>query len=379
MLSTKKLGWLIALWFIGHVALAQKPSLLSRKIPLPKGGVFGAAFSDSEDRILVEQGVSSPDSQQSAVLWQRVVSLWDANTMSSLATRNLGSPSKGTAPGPCTRVSAAGPNRFAVCGAQGGIDILDSNTLETLKTVSESRAQTIYDFAVDERRDLLFALSYQEDGAIHLGEYSLAGGVRRSAAILPSASPTGRLELVLEPESGDVIAHDTYDEARWGHPEKSHVYLCTRDPLSCVTVASVEPISGMDVLGHRLVYAVQTWTTDKKDCIYELNLTTKQTTRPYCSPQTGVRFAVGVIEGQYIAGFTGYEKTDVFQEQRVAARSSVSLWSVENRNPVAIVDDPTDYGISQSGIRISASKSKPEFLTYNPVSDAVFVYSIRDP
>ena len=378
MLGAKKLGWLTALWFLGGVAIAQKPSLASRKIPLSEGGVFGAAFSDSGDQILVEQDISSTVSH-SAVLWQRVLSLWDANTMSSLATRNLNASPEAKPPGLCTRVSAVGPNRFAVCGAQAGIDILDSKTLETVKTFSESPAETIYDFVVDQRRNLLFVLSYQGDGAVHLDAYSLADEVKRSAAILPSASPAGRLGLVLEPDSGDIIAHDTYDEARWGHSEKSHVYLCFGDPLSCVTVASVAPISGMDVLGHRLLYAVQTWTTDKKDCIYELNLTTKQTTRPYCSPQTGVRFAVGVIEGQYIAGFTGYEKTDVFQEQRVVARSSVSVWSVENRNPVAVADDPTDYGISQSGMRISASRSKPEFLTYNPASNAVFVYSVQGP
>jgi hypothetical protein len=234
--------------------------------------------------------------------------------------------------------------------------------------------QNIYDFALDQQRDRVFIVSYRDDRSVRVTSYSLSDGLKKDESTLTSAS-VGGLKLVLESKTGNVIAADVYET---GHHDKSHVYLCRAVSFSCSIIADVQPISEMGFLGRQLLFAIRSSANDKKDCIYGLKLGEKDATAEYCSPSTGVRFAMGVVAGQYVAGFTGTSKTHILSEETVSKQSAFSVWRVENRNPAATLEDPTDYGSSQYQMRIVPSANGLQFLTYNWVTNAVYVYSIQD-
>lgn len=83
-----------------------------------------------------------------------------------------------------------------------------------------------------------------------------------------------------------------------------------------------------------------------------------------------------MITGQYIVGFTGTTKNHAFQEVVTSAQSSFTIWKAEVRMPVAVFEDPTDYGSSQYQMRIEPSEVSPQFLTYNWVTNTVYVHTI---
>jgi hypothetical protein len=146
-----------------------------------------------------------------------------------------------------------------------------------------------------------------------------------------------------------------------------------------MALTDVEPISQMDFLGHQLLFSTRRNSgNDKSECINSLSLDGKATSREYCSPSTGVRFAMGVVSGQFIVGFTGTSKYHVLSEETTSVQSSFSVWRAEDRRIATTLRDPTDYGDSQHQMRIEASRTRPLFLTYNWVSNVVFLYTIAE-
>ena len=359
-----------------HPLFAVGLHLDSRKIPLPAGDVIGGTFDEADGAVVIQQSLISTENHGLVIRSQRVLTSWDLKTMSQLERRDFGLNAQGASPHPCGRiVNVSRDGLLVICSAETHLEVLNAKTLKTVRTIGTGVNQNIYDFAVDQQRDRVFVVSYRDDRSIRVTSYSLADGAKEEESILASSSGGG-LKLALDYKTGDVVAVDVYEA---GHHDKSHVYLCEAVSLSCPIIADVQPISEMGFLGRELLFSVRSSANDKKDCIYGLKLGEKEATAEYCSPSTGVRFAMGVVAGQYVAGFTGTSKIHIVSEETVSKQSAFSVWRVENRNPAATLIDPTDYGSSQYQMKIVPSADSPNFLTYNWVTNAAYVYSVQDP
>jgi hypothetical protein len=367
--------WLLLFLSLTNPALALELHLDSRKVPLLGGDVIGGAFDEADGTIVIQQSVISTENNGLVIRSHRVLTSWDLKTMSQIGSRDFELSPRSASAHPCGRVvSVPKAALIVICSAETHLELLDSKTLKTVRTIGTEVSQNIYDFAVDQERGLVFVVAYHDDHLVRVTSYSLGDGSQKSESVLVSSS-TGGLKLAIDSKTGDVVATDVYEVA---HHDRSHVYVCGGVLHSCAITADVQPISEMGVLGRQLLFAVRSSANDKKDCIYGLKLGEKESSAEYCSASTGVRFAMGVVAGQYIAGFTGTSKTHIVSEETISKVSEIAVWRVENRSPAAYLSDPTDYGASQYQMRIVSSANSLNFLTFNLVTNAVYVYSIQD-
>jgi hypothetical protein len=255
------------------------------------------------------------------------------------------------------------------------LDVLDAKTLKTIGGVATGINQNIYDFAIDELRNKIFVLSLRSDMSVKLATYAMSDGSALQEITLSRTAWSGA-KLALEPKTGQVVVADS---RQTGHRYASSINLCeSAASLTCTNLGSVDPVSQMTFLGRQLLFATSNPANDKRDCLGSLNVSTRAITHDYCSPSTGVHFAVGVILKRYVVGFTGTTKTHAFLERNSSIQSSFSIWRAENPKVEAAVSDPTDYGASQYELRIAVSKTTPMFLTYAWRSNALYLYTIKE-
>jgi hypothetical protein len=128
-----------------------------------------------------------------------------------------------------------------------------------------------------------------------------------------------------------------------------------------------------------MLIATSTFADNKKDCVLSIDRVTRSVSREYCSPSTGVHYAVGVADKRFVMAFTGVSKRGWFSEENKSVAASFSIWRAENSQVAAIAKDPTDYGAFQDEIRIVGSSTEPLFLAYQRVSNMLYLYSSTDP
>jgi len=372
-----KVIWLTLLCVLAYAAAGQEVHLSSQKLPLPAGDVIGVAFDEPEDQFVVQQSVLSTENNGLVIRSSRLISSWSISKMSSLAKRDFGLSPRSVSTHPCGRVASVTKQHWLIlCSAGSVLEVLDSRTLATDHTIGPRTGQYIYDFVVDEQREKVFVAALQSDRSVRLISYSLSDGSLLDETAIASTHAGGQT-LALEPKSGQIILSDIYTQ---GHREGSHIYSCGLVlPLSCMAPIDVEPISQMDFLGRQFLFATRRNSgNDKSECINSLSLDGTAASPEYCSKSTGVRYAMGVVLGQFIVGFTGTSKDHAWREERTSVQSSFSVWRTEDRHIATTLRDPTDYGPSQHEMRIEASRTKPLFLTYNWVSNVVYLYTITE-
>lgn len=127
-----------------------------------------------------------------------------------------------------------------------------------------------------------------------------------------------------------------------------------------------------------MLVATSTFADNKKDCILTVDPTARSASREYCSPSTGVHYAVGVVNKRYVVAFTGISKRKWFSEENKSVADSFSVWRAEVPKVAAVARDPADYGAFQNEMRIVGSSTEPLFITYQRVSNMLYLYSITD-
>jgi hypothetical protein len=372
-------GILLTVLFLcafGLSAIAQSLSVRGDKISLPDGDVIGAAFDDDASTFIVQQTVISTENGGLAFRSHRLLTSWSAKSHLQLTKREFPLSPLGSSTHPCGRVDVvASLGRVYLCSAETRLEVLDAKDLNEIGGVEVGINQNIYDFAIDEQRTKIFVLSLRSDMSVRLAAYSLIDG-RELQEIALSETAWSGARLALEPKTGQVaVAHSQ----ETGHRYASNINVCeSAATLTCTNFGNVDPVAQMAFLGRQLLFATSNPANDKKDCIGSLNVSTRTISRDYCSPSTGVHFAVGAILKRYVVGFTGTTKTHAFLERNSSIQSSFSIWRAENPKVEAVVNDPTDYGASQYEIRIVVSKTAAMFLTYSWRSNALYLYSIKD-
>ena len=361
---------------LGLSAIAQNLSVTGDKISLPDGDVIGAAVDADAGVFVVQQSVLSTENGGLVFRSHRLLTSWGINSRLQMIKREFPLRPVGASTHPCGRVDVVSSlGRVYLCSSETHLDVLDLKTLHDRGIVGGGIDQNIYDFAVDEQRSKIFVLSLRSDMSVRLSTYAMGNGSALQEIVL-SPKPWSGAKLALEPKTGQVAIADSQET---GHRYASNINLCeSAAALNCSPLGKIDPVSQMTFLGRDLLFATSDPANDKKDCIGSLDVSTHVISHGYCSPSTGVHFAVGVIMKRYVVGFTGTTKTHAFLERNSSIQSSFSLWRAENPKVEAVVSDPTDYGASQYELRIAVSRTMPMFLTYAWRSNALYLYTIKD-
>jgi len=262
-----------------------------------------------------------------------------------------------------------------MCSAGSYLEIVDPITLKTVGTMARTDDQIISDFAVDDPHKKVFVLSTQRNNSIRLTSYSLLNGGKQDVAIVPGVEFTD-LSIAINQKTGQIgISVDT--PGRSGN--KANVFTCRDVPnLMCARVVQINSVSQLVFFGSHLLIATSSFADDKKDCIVAIDSVSKSASREYCSPSTGVHYAVGVVDAKYVVGFTGIGKRKWFNEENESVTSSFSIWRAENPHVAAVAKDPTDYGAFQNEVRLVASATEPLFIAFQRVSNVLYLYDITD-
>ena len=266
-------------------------------------------------------------------------------------------------------------NRVLLCSPETYLEVLDPDTLNAVGKIATRNDQYIYDFVLDDTRGRVFVLSMRGDNAPRLTSYSLLNGSQQQEAMLPPTNE-GRMMLALVEKTGQVaVAVDHYHHGG----DKSDVYLCGSEAtLACINFALIDRASQISSLGEELLVATSTFADRKKECLLSVDLATHLVSRKYCSPATGVHYAVGVTDNKYVIGFTGIAKRLVWKEKNAVVENSFSVWRAGNSQIAAIAKEPTNYGGLQSIVKIFANRTEPLFIAYIGESNVLYLYSIVD-
>jgi hypothetical protein len=355
---------------------AQGMEVIGSRVLLPDGNVIGAAFYEDKGMFFVQQSVLSTENGGLVIRSHRQLSSWNLKSRSMLTKKVFDETPQGASAFPCGRVeTSATLHRVLVCSAGSHLEIIDPDNLGTVGTMAQTGDQIITDFAVDDPHGRVLVLSARRDGSIHLASYSLLNGEKRQDAVLPTTNST-KMSLAVVPRTGLIgIAVDVANRSG----NKADIYTCGDGPnLVCTKVAQIDAVSQISFLGRQLLVATSAFADNKKDCILTVDPMTRAVSREYCSPSTGVHYAMGVVDKRYVVGFTGVSKRGWLSEENRSVASSFSVWRAETSQVAAVAKDPTDYGAFQNELRVVASSTEPLFIAYQRVSNVLCLYSIAD-
>jgi hypothetical protein len=355
---------------------AQSMELSGTKVSLPDGNVLGAAFYEDREMFFVQQSVLSTENGGLVIRFHRQLSSWSLKNRSMITKRAFDEAPQGASAYPCGRVeTSAKLRRVVLCSAESYLEVIDPDNLNTIGKMAQVGDQYINDFAVDDLRGRLLVLASRRDGSIRLTAYSLLNGDKQEEAVLPTTSAT-RMSLAFASNTGQIgIAINIGGRSR----NKADIYTCaTGETLKCADVTQIDAVSQISFMGRQMLVATSTFADNKKECILTVDPTARSVSREYCSPSTGVHYAVGVVKEKYVVAFTGISKRKWFSEENKSVAASFSVWRAGTRQVAAVAKDPTDYGAFQDEIRIVGSSTEPLFIAYQRVSNMLCLYSITD-
>lgn len=346
------------------------------RVLLPDGNVLGAAFYEGKEMFFVQQSVLSTENGGLVIRSHRQLSSWNLENRSMIAKRVFDEAPQGASAYPCGRVEiSAKLHRVFLCSAGSHVEVLDPDNLNTIGTMAQGEDQYINDFAVDDLRSRLLVLASRRDGSIHLTTYSLLNGDKQQEAVLPTTNAK-RMNLAIAPKTGQIGIAVEVGSRSGG---KADIYICSAESdLACTSVAQIDAVSQISFLGRQVLVATSTFADNKKDCVLTVDPITRLVSREYCSPSTGVHYAVGVVNQRYVVAFTGVSKRTWFREENKSVASSFSVWRAETSQVAAVAKDPTDYGAFQNEVRVVASSRQALFIAYQRVSNVLCLYSIVD-
>ena len=350
------------------------------KIPLPDSGgdgkVIGALFYEDKELFFVQQIILSTENNGLVFLSDRQLSSWNLTNHSMIAKRMFDrTPNQNSNALPCGRVEKSVKlNRVFLCSTESYLEVIDPDNLATVGTLARADDQTIIDFAVDDLRDKIFVLSTRKDNAIYLSSYSLSKGEKQQERIFPLTNFTS-IRFAITSQTGEIIISVNLG-GRQGN--KADIYICTdSSSLTCEKTAQTHAAGQIGFLERQLLVVTSNFADNKRDCILTVDLMTGQVSHAYCSP-TGVHYALGVVAGKYVVGFTGVSKRNWFTEENRSVSSSFSVWDAGVSQAAAIVKDPNDYGSFQALLRVVGCNTQPFFIVYRRMSNMLYLYSIRE-
>ena len=350
------------------------------RVPLPDSdgsdNVIGAVFYEDKGLFFVQQLILSTENNRLAFISDRQLSSWSLTNHSMITKRMFDRTPNQSAYYPCGRVEKSVKlHRVFLCSAESYLEVVDPDSLATVGSLARVDDQTIMDFAVDDLRDRILVLSTRKGNAIYLSSYSLSKGEKQHETVLPSTNFTRMMSLAIASTTGEIgIAVNVIHRNR----DNADIYICTDSSnLACAKTAQTHAAGQIGFLERQLLVVTSNFSDNKKDCIVAVDTMTGLISRAYCS-KTGVHYALGVVEGKHVVGFTGVSKRNWFTEENRSVSSSFSLWNAGVSEAEAVVKDPNDYGSFQPLLRVVGCNTKPFFIVYQRMSNMLYLYSIRE-
>ena len=354
-------------------------SISSADIDLPAGNILGVTFSDDAKNLFVQQLVFSSEktNRSGSMTGYLKLSSWRTDSRSMIAERDVAGLPPGANSYPCGQIQVDSKlQRLITCSSGDHLDLFDSMNLKTVGRIGSELDQSIYDFAVDQRQDLVFVLSSHKDGELWLTSYSLSNSAQRQTTAVSSHSHLVRTSMAVGPLEGTIaLAVTRADRSE----DETEIYLCHQEQaFACTSMAKVPPVAQMAFFGKQLLYVTLNFADSKHDCIMAIDPAASAAKPAYCSPSTGVHYAMGVAAGKYVLGYTGRSKRGFFSEEVRQVKSTFSVWRAEERDVAVVIDDPRPHGAFQNEMRITASSTEPVFAAYERVSNTLQIYTIAD-
>ena len=349
------------------------------RIPLPDSGdkdnILGAVFYEDKELFFVQNTITSTENNGLLFRSNRQLSSWSLANQSMIAKRMFDRTPDPKA-FPCGRVEKSLKlHRVFLCSAESYLEVIDPDSLATVGTLARADDQIIMDFAVDDPRDRIFVLSIRKGNVLNLSSYSLSKGEKQQETTLSSINFSRMMSLAIAPQTGEIGIYVNIIER---NRDKADIYICTdSSSLVCKKTAETHAATQISFLERQLLVVTNNFANNKKDCIVAVDSMTGQVSSAYCSP-TGVHYALGVVEGKYVVGFTGKSKRIWFLEEIKSVSSSFSVWRAGVSQVAAVVQDPNDYGSFQALLRVVGSNTNPFFIVYRYASNMLYLYSIRE-
>jgi len=371
----------------------QSLQVSGSRVQLPDGYVSGAAFYEDKGMFFVQQFAPSTENAGLGNRYHRQLSSWNIASHAMITKRVIDEIPGDASIDHCGRVQiSTTSHRVYICSTESYLEMMDPDSLETVGTMAQVDDQIITDFAVDDLNGRVLVLSTRKDGTTHLASYSLRNGEKQQEAVLPTRGTS----------SGGGVWNDLITVSRTGQIGmflndtgrlflKQGIYICMdSSSLACNRSSDSVNVTQIDFLGQKVLADTSEFTDIRWSCIesvdpnhkYSLKrLLTRGRSLPYCS-RTGVHYAVGVADDKYVIGFTGVWYRPIYSEWDKCVSSSFSVWRAGTSKIAAVVKDPkgcqSESGLFQAANRIVASKTEPLFITYNEMSNMLYLYSIED-
>src|SRR5665213_222385 len=321
---------------------AQSMEVSGSRVPLPDGNVLGAAFYESKGMFFVQQSVLSTENGGLLIRSHRQLSSWNLENRSMIKKRVFDETPQGASAFPCGRVeTSATLHRVVVCSAGSHLEVMDPDNLATVGTMAQADDQVITDFAVDDPHGRVLVLSARSDGSIHLASYSLQKGEKQQETVLDTTNSTKMTLAVVTRTAQIGIVINIANRSG----NKADIYTCADGTdFACTKIAHIDAVSQISFLERQILVANNSFADNKKDCVLTVDPMTRKVSRQYCSPLTGVHYAVGVVNRRYVVGFTGVSKRGWLSEESRSVASSFSVWRAETSQVAAVAKDPTHPG-----------------------------------
>lgn len=360
--------------------VAQGLEVIGSQIAMPEGHIIGATFYEEKGIFLIQQGVPSLENNNPTTRWHRQLSSWGLKSQLMVTKRVFDMFPRGTSGCPSGRVDVSTKShQILICIDAAYLDILDPESLSTVGRIAYRNDQRIYDFAVDDLRSRVLVLSSRNDGSLRLTVYSMLDGAQQQEAILEYTHPLSFwMELALESKTGLVgVAVQGLRRSN----KSTDIFFCGSGTVfGCSNAEQVSQVGQIDFLGRELLLTSNniSESRNKKDCIRSIDPTTHSISHEYCSPATGVHYAVGVVCNRYVVGYTGISKFMLLSEEIKYISNSFSVWRAGNRQVSAVTKNSTDVDLLLNAMRVVGSRTEPFFLVYNMAPNMLFLYSIVD-
>jgi len=358
-----QLGLISLLSFVSPLVCGQQLQIVTSGPHNTLGLVLGATFNEKDNEFFIQDVSFQTTSGGQTV--KRTISAWNLSNEETKGIPRIDEYSTTSSKYTCGRIEfVPGLHVVVACSRGSSLEFLDSISLALRNKIEVGQLGTIFDFAIDEDLNVLLVLSVSSDERIHLSSYSLKEGLQRSDLVLGSSYAVNNISIAVSPSAKVVAIATTRPEKG-----KSILYSCTYGKeIGCRDLGNGPPISQLAFLGRQLLFAPSSFPDDKRACIISVNLSTDARAKAYCAPQTGVHYAVGVIEERYIVGYTGLRTTNWLTENARVAESSFSLWRPANKQVQTKVSDPTK-GKGFQAFHVVGSKSIPYFIAFSPSSE----------
>ena len=312
------------------VSSAQQPAAIISppdRIVLPVVGPIAATFTHDGMIVVQSDGITKH---------QRSVSLWNSKEHTWSVSKVIGpnSPAEKGRWNDCVRTAyLKSTNTVVVCGSPSQLLVVDGDTLDVKQQITLDKWTNTYDFEITDDGQHVYTVGLTRGRGVTITKYVFSSGELLMQTALTDFDDYYPISLA-KVQSGHTVNLAVYGSKGGG--SRGMISVCQDDDsLSCKNIKSTEGVGQVQFLGSDKALFVTSSFADrslesKHECIKSLSVKTFQINqRAYCA-QTGVHYALAILKGHFVIGYSGYGTYNAITENSKNLNDSVSVWSSES-------------------------------------------------